>query len=172
MRMRSEERAQKSFLWLNSLVIMAIGEDTVKTVDVGAGSAFGGAAKVFNSAMLQQKSPIVAYDAGPLGYLVATRKALPILLAHKIGDARVQRLLVKAGGAFLAVAGVSIGGFSLIPTLWALGILLPAFSFFALVLCLDIDDLFLQFALEDERFFEAATRGKALSVFEERALRE
>jgi hypothetical protein len=117
--------------------------------------------------MLQQKSSIVAYDAGPLGYLVATRKALPILLSHKIGDTRVQRFLAKAAGAFLTIAGASVGGFSLIPTLWALGILLPAFGFFALVLCLDIDDLFLQFALEDERFFEVATKGKALSVFED-----
>jgi hypothetical protein len=116
--------------------------------------------------MLQQKPSIVAYDAGPLGYLVATQKALPILLLHKFGDARVQRLLAKATGALLTIAGVSVGGFSLIPTPWALGILFLAFGFFALILCLDIDDLFLQFALEDERFFEVATKGKALSVFE------
>jgi hypothetical protein len=115
--------------------------------------------------MLQQKS-IVAYDAGPLGYLVSTRKALPILLSRKIGDPRVQRLLAKAAGAFLAIAGTAVCGSWLVPAIWTLGILLPATVLFALILWLGLDDLFLQFALEDEHFFNDATRRKALSVFE------
>ena len=38
---------------------------------------------------------------------------------------------------------------------------------FLFVLCIDAGDILLDFALEDERFFDLATRCHALSIFEE-----
>ena len=110
---------------------------------------------------------IFLYETGPLGYLISTRKALGILLAYKIRDARFQRLLAQWACALCALLGAGACGFSLLPTSWAAGVFASSFCLFAIVLWLGAGDLFLEFALEDERFFEIATRNNALTVFED-----
>jgi hypothetical protein len=108
-----------------------------------------------------------SFETGPLGYLVSTRKALRILLTHKIRDARLQHLLAQWAGILLAFIGVGICGFFLIPIFWAVGTFVPGIFLFALFISIGAGDLFLQFALEDERFFELATKNNALSVFKD-----
>ena len=48
-----------------------------------------------------------------------------------------------------------------------LGIVAQVVCFFAFLLWLATGDLFLKFALEDERFYDLATASHALSVFED-----
>ena len=118
--------------------------------------------------MLQCKS-ITAHEMRPLGYLISTPKAFPILLAHKFRDARVQHLLTRSSCILLAIvcAGVGVCEFNLVPTFWALSAFASGIFLFALFLSIGADNLFLQFALEDKRFFEMATISGALSVFED-----
>jgi hypothetical protein len=104
---------------------------------------------------------------GPLGYLVHTPKALRILLTHKFRDPRFQRLLAGSACLLLAILGCCYCGFSLIPTFWAVSAFTPLLFLVALILSIGAGDLFLQFALEDDRFFEVATKSHALSVFED-----
>ena len=106
-------------------------------------------------------------QTGPLSYLVHTRKALGILLTQKIQDGRLQRLLAKLACLLLAIIGTGVCGFFLVPTLWAVGAFAPAIFLFGLLLSIGAGDLFLKFALEDERFFEMAIKNHALSVFED-----
>jgi hypothetical protein len=103
----------------------------------------------------------------PLGYLVHTPKALRILLTHKFRDPRFQRLLARSVCLLLAILGCCLWGFSLVPTFWAVGAFTPLLFLVALVVSIGAGDLFLQFALEDDRFFEMATKSHALSVFED-----
>ena len=110
---------------------------------------------------------IVAYKSGPLGYLISSRIALSVLLAHKFHDSRLHRFVFKWAGALLAVLGASFLGFSLMPTLLAVGILAPTAFLFAFLLWLGAGDMFLHFALDDERFYNLATQSHALSVFED-----
>jgi len=110
---------------------------------------------------------IFLYETGPLGYLISTRKALRILLTYKMRDARFQRLLANGACALLALIGVAACGFSLMPVFWVAGVFAPGMCLSTMVLWLGAGDLFLQFALEDERFFEVATRSNALTVFED-----
>jgi hypothetical protein len=116
--------------------------------------------------MLRSKL-ISARPTGPLGYLVSTPKALRILLTHKIRDSRFQYLLARSVCLLLAIIGFGILGFFLVPTFWALSAFTPVIFLFALSLSIGAGDLFLQFALEDARFFEVATKNRALSVFRE-----
>jgi hypothetical protein len=102
---------------------------------------------------------IFAYETGPLGYLVSTRKALSILLAHKLRDARLQLFLLKWA------AGIC--GFNLMPMFLATGVVAPAICLVALLLWLGAGDIFLKFALEDECFYNLATKSHALNVFED-----
>jgi hypothetical protein len=102
-----------------------------------------------------------------LGYLVHTRKALRILLTHKFGDPRFQLLFARSMGLLLAMLGCFLCGFSLFPTFWTVSAFTPLFFLVALILSIGAGDLFLQFALEDDRFFEVATKSHALSVFED-----
>jgi len=110
---------------------------------------------------------IFAYETGPLGYLVSTRKALSILLAHKLRDARLQLFLLKWVGALLAAIAAGICGFNLMPMFLATGVFAPAIFLIALLLWLGAGDIFLKFALEDERFYNLATKSHALNVFED-----
>jgi hypothetical protein len=64
------------------------------------------------------------------------------------------------------VLGAGICGFSFMPMFLAVGIVAEGVFLFFLVLCIDAGDLLLDFALEDERFFDLATRCHALSIFE------
>ena len=116
---------------------------------------------------MPHKMFISAYATGPLGYLVSIPKALCILLAHRLRDSRLQMFLLKWAGALLAVLGAAICGFSFMPMFLAMGIVAQAVCFFAFLLWLATGDLFLKFALEDERFYDLATASHALSVFED-----
>jgi hypothetical protein len=117
---------------------------------------------------MPHKKFIFAYETGPLSYLITMPKALPIMVAHKIRDARFQLLLVKAACALLAALGAGICGLHLMPMFLAVGIAAHGVFLFAFVLWLGLGDIFLTFALEDERFYELATERNALDVFEER----
>jgi len=110
---------------------------------------------------------IFAYETGPLGYLISTRKALCVLLTHKIRDSRLQLFLLKWAGALIAVLGAGACGFNLMPTFLAMGVLAQGVCLFTLLLWLGAGDIFLKFALEDEGFYNLATESHALSVFED-----
>jgi hypothetical protein len=110
---------------------------------------------------------ISTYETGPLGYLVSTRKALSILLAHKLQDARLQLFLLKWACALLTLVGASVCGFNLMPMFLVTGFFAPAVCLIALLLWLGAGDIFLKFALEDERFYNLATESHALNVFED-----
>ena len=53
------------------------------------------------------------------------------------------------------------------PLLLVLGVVAEGIYLFFLVLCVDAGDILLDFALEDERFFELAIRCHALGIFED-----
>jgi hypothetical protein len=108
---------------------------------------------------------VFAYETGPLSYLVSTRKALRILLAHKIKDPRFQRLLAQWICSLLVLIGATACWFLLVPSLWAASGLAPGVCLLALFVSVGAGDLVLKLALEDERFFEMATRNRALFVF-------
>jgi hypothetical protein len=119
---------------------------------------------------MPHKMFIFAYETGPLGYLVSTRKALSILLAHKLRDGRLQLFLLKWACALLAAMAAGICGFNLMPMFLATGVVAPAICLIALLLWLGAGDIFLKFALEDERFYNLATKSHALNVFEDTEL--
>jgi hypothetical protein len=74
-----------------------------------------------------------------------------------------QLLLFSWACSLFAVLGASICGFSFMPMFLAVGIVAEGVFFFFLVLCITAGDILLDFALEDERFFELAMRCHALS---------
>jgi hypothetical protein len=119
---------------------------------------------------MPHKMFIFAYETGPLGYLVSTRKALSILLAHKLQDARLQLFLLKWASALLAVFGAGICVFNLMPIFLVTGVFAPAICLLALFLWIGAGDIFLKFALEDERFYNLATKSHALDVFEDTSI--
>ena len=109
----------------------------------------------------------VAYDTVPLDLLISTPKTLRILLIHKIRDTRFQLLLFNWACTLLALLGAGICGFNFMPMLLAVGVVAEGIFLFFLVLCIDTGDILLDFALEDKRFFELATRYHALSILED-----
>jgi hypothetical protein len=113
---------------------------------------------------------IVAYETAPLGFLISTPKTLRILLVHKIRDTRFQLLLINWACTLFAVLGAGICGFNLMPMFLAVGFVAEGIFLFLLVLCIGMGDILLDFALQDERFFELATRSHALSIFEDTEL--
>jgi hypothetical protein len=108
---------------------------------------------------------VFAYETGPLSYLVSTHKALRILMAHKIRDPRFQRLLAQWICSFLGLIGAAACALLVVPSLWAATGLAPGICLLALFVSVGAGDLVLQLALEDERFFEMATRYRALLIF-------
>jgi hypothetical protein len=113
---------------------------------------------------------ILAHKTVPLGYLISTRKALGLLLVHKTPDARFQFLLVSWTAAFFAILGAALCGFKLMPMFLAASVFALGVCLFALLVCLGTGDIVLKFAFEDQRFFELATRCRALSIFEDTEL--
>jgi hypothetical protein len=113
---------------------------------------------------------VVAYETVPLGFLISTPKTLRILLVHKIRDTRFQLLLINWACTLLASLGVSICGLSMMPMFPAVGVDAERVFLFLFVLCIGAGDFLLDFAVEDKRFFELATRRHALSIFEDREL--
>jgi hypothetical protein len=110
---------------------------------------------------------IVAYETVPLGFLISTPQALRILLVHKIRETRFKLLLFNWACTLLALLGAGICGFSFMPMLLAVGVVAEGVFLFFLVLFIDAGDILLDFALEDERFFELAIRCHALGIFED-----
>jgi hypothetical protein len=109
-----------------------------------------------------------AYETVSLDLLISTPKTLRILLVHKIRETRFQLLLFNWAWIFLALLGAGVGGFSFMPMLLAVSAVAEGVCLFFLMLCIDAGDILLDFAREDERFFELATRCHALSIFEDR----
>jgi hypothetical protein len=114
---------------------------------------------------MPHKMFVLAYNNGPLGYLIAIPKAVRILLNHKIRDSRVQFFLIQWSGALLVILGAAMCGFTLMPRLLAAGVFAPGMCLFAFLVWLAAGDIFLKFALEDEGFYDLATESHALSVF-------
>jgi hypothetical protein len=119
---------------------------------------------------MPHKMFVLAYKNGPLGYLIALPKAVCILLNHKNRDSRLQMFLLKWVGALLILLASSACGFNLMPMFLAAGVFAPSLCFFAFLVWLAAGDIFLKFALEDERFYDLATKSRALSVFEDTEL--
>jgi hypothetical protein len=113
---------------------------------------------------------IVAYETAPLGLLISTPKTLRILLVHKIRDTRFQLLLINWACTLFAVLGAGIYGFNFMPMFLAVVFVAEGVFLFLLMLCIDAGDILLDFALQDERLFELATRSHALSFFEDTEL--
>jgi hypothetical protein len=122
---------------------------------------------LFTPSVMSHGQFIVAYETVPLGFLISTPKALRILLVHKIREPRFQLLLFNWAFALLALLGAGICGFSFMPTFLAIGVVAEGVLLFFLVLFIDAGDVLLDFALEDEQFFELAIRCHALGVFGE-----
>ena len=97
----------------------------------------------------------------------STPQALRILLVHKIRETRFKLLLFHWVCTLLALLGAGICGFSFMPMLLAVGVVAEGVFLFFLVLFIDAGDILLDFALEDERFFELAIRCHALGMFED-----
>jgi hypothetical protein len=114
---------------------------------------------------MPHKMFVLAYKNGPLGYLIAIPKALYILMSFKFRDPRLLFFLIQWAGALLVIFGVGMCGFSVMPTLIAAGVFAPVTCFFGFLVWLAAGDIFLKFALEDEGFYDLATRSHALSVF-------
>jgi hypothetical protein len=114
---------------------------------------------------MPHKMFVLAYQNGPLSYLIAIPRAVCILLNHKSRDSRVQFFLVQWAGALLVILGAGLCGFSVMPTLIAAGVFAPVACFFAFLVWLAAGDIFLKFALEDDGFYDLATKTHALSVF-------
>jgi hypothetical protein len=116
---------------------------------------------------MPHKMFVFAHKTLPLGYLISTRNALSVLVAQKLRDSRLQLFVMKWTGALLAVLAAGFLGFSLVPVVMAVGIIAQGACLFALLLWLGAGDMFLKFALEDERFYNLATESHALTVFED-----
>jgi hypothetical protein len=110
---------------------------------------------------------VLAYYNGLLGCLINTRKALGILLVHEIRDSRLRLFLLKWVAALILLLGSGIRGFDLMPIFLAWGILSATILLCAFLFSLAAEDLFLKFVLEDEGFYNLATQGRALSVFDD-----
>jgi len=110
---------------------------------------------------------VSAYETGPLGYSISTRKALRILFARKMNEPRFQRLLAQWASSFLALVGIAVCAFFLLPAFWAASAVAHGICLFGLFMSIGAGDLFLQLALEDGRFFEMATQSNALWLFED-----
>ncbi len=54
----------------------------------------------------------------------------------------------------------------MLPVFLAVGVIAEGVFLFLLVLCIGAEDILLDFALENERFFDLAKRCHALSIFE------
>jgi hypothetical protein len=111
-----------------------------------------------------------AYESSPLGYLISMREALSILLAHKIRDSHLQLFLLKWAAALIAIVGAEVSGSNLMPMYLVVGLLVPCVCLFLLSFWLSAGDIFLKFALEDERFYLLALERRALDVFQDTEL--
>jgi hypothetical protein len=119
---------------------------------------------------MPDKISVFAYESSPLGYLISMREALSILLAHKIRDSHLQLFLFKWVAALIAIIGAEVCGSNLLPMFLVVGLLVPCVCLFLLSFWLSAGDIFLKFALEDERFYLLALERRALDVFQDTEL--
>ena len=73
--------------------------------------------------------------------------------------------LLQWVGALLILLASGACGFKLMPMF--LAVFAPGVCFFAFLVWLAAGDIFLKFALEDERFYQLATESRALTIFED-----
>ena len=118
-------------------------------------------------ACLPHEQFLLANQTLPLGFLISTPRALGLLMVHKIRDDRFQALMVKRARTLLALLFAAYCGFKLMPMLLAVCVFSLVAGLFAALLWLEAGDILLQFALEDERFFELATGCRALTIVED-----
>jgi len=111
-----------------------------------------------------------ASESSPLGYLISMRKALLVLLVHKMRDSLLRLFLLKWAGALIATLSAVVFGFNFMPMYLAVGMVAPCVCLFLLLLWASTGDIFLKFALEDERFYLLALESRALDVFEDTEL--
>jgi hypothetical protein len=116
---------------------------------------------------MAHKKFVLAYYNSPLGCLINTRKALGILLVHKIHDSRFWLFLLKWVAALVLLLGAGLRGFHLMPIFLALVLFAATISLCAFLFWLGSEDLFFKFVLEDEGIYDLATRSRALCVFDD-----
>jgi hypothetical protein len=116
---------------------------------------------------MAHKRFVLAYYNGPLACLINTRKALSILLIHKIHDSEFRLFLLKWVAALVLLLGEGLRGFNLMPIFLALVLFSVTIPFCAFLFWLGSEDLFLKFVLEDEEFYNLATQSRALDVFDD-----
>jgi hypothetical protein len=145
------------------LVFMVI-TDYIEYAKFGHSRFYFGSVKTLPTFMPHEKF-VLAYNNGPLGCLINTRKALGILLIHKIHDTRLRLFLFKWIAALVLLMGAGFRGFNLMPIFLTLVLCLVAIVLCAFFFWLGSEDLFLKFALEDEEFYNLATQSRALSLF-------
>lgn len=116
---------------------------------------------------MPHKMFVEAYQSAPLGYLISAREALCVLLAIRIRDSKLQSFVFKWALALLAIFCAGILGFNFVPVYVAVGIFAPSACLCAFLLWLSAGDMFLNFALEDELFYDLAVKSHALSVFQD-----
>jgi hypothetical protein len=114
---------------------------------------------------MPHKEFVLAYYNSPLGCLIDTRKALGILLVHKLHDSRLRVFLFKWTAAPVLLLGAGLRGFNLMPFFLTLVLFSVATALCALFFWFGSEDLFLKFALEDEEFYNLATQSRALTPF-------
>jgi hypothetical protein len=114
---------------------------------------------------MPHKEFVLAYYNSHLGCLIDTRKALGILLVHEIHDSRLRVFLFKWIAVLILLLGAGLRGFNLMPIFLTLVLFSVTIAFCALFFWLGSEDLFLEFALEDEEFYNLATQSRALSLF-------
>jgi hypothetical protein len=113
---------------------------------------------------------ILANKTVPLGFLINVARAFRVLMVHKIRDDRFQSLLAKGACTLVAPLAAAYVGLNAMPMLLAVGVSALGAYLFAALLWLEAGDILLEFALEDERFFELMTGCRALTIVEDREL--
>jgi hypothetical protein len=114
---------------------------------------------------MPHKEFVLAYYSSLVGCLIDTRKALGILLVHKLHDSRLRVFLFKWIAALVLLLGAGLRGFNLMPIFLTLVLVSMTIAFCAFFFWLGSEDLFLKFVLEDEEFYNLATQSRALSLF-------
>jgi hypothetical protein len=120
-----------------------------------------------NPTCLPHEQFLLANQTPSMGFLISIPRALALLMVHKIRDDRFQALLVKTARTLLALLFAAFCGFKLMPILLAVCVSSLVVGLFAVLLWLEAGDILLEFALEDERFFELATGCRALTIVED-----
>jgi flagellar basal body-associated protein FliL len=144
-------------------------EITVVMVNIKPSNLAGAISTLVSAAHLTTHMPhkefVLAYYNSPLGCLIDTRKALGILLVHELHDPRLRVFLGKWIAVLVLLLSAGLCGFNLMPIFLTLVLFSVAIALCALFFWFGSEDLFLEFALEDEEFYNLATQSRALTPF-------